>query len=634
MAFVFLPLTVRAQANTPRWVCLESKRCDQAAGACAATSDFPAVHRANLTIKADAKPLASADTYIIGCISTDQAPGQLCTTGNAQLDISTVYKEDRVAMLNQRTGFVFDGLLGADGKVGVPNPVRSNTDSTLGHIEWADHMPASHEHKWMAMNYWDPNSVPDAGAGGQQQGTFSFENAEKNCVKISWDPYGRIFDATTLEPIAGSVVTLLVKRQDGSFTTVTANDVPGTAIINPQTTVEDGQFSFVVPPGDYKLQVVPAAVAAMSAVDASYTKAYYELYPLETGDVVHQTGAIQHRDIPVTTASTNTQPKLMEYFYETSGNGKATVHGRVSHPLTKLIASTIKVSTADPNSKTPYRPVGSYQTDKWGKFNIEIDQTNFEKTADYTEAFGQLELVKTDLRDTTPPPAARTPWQWFLARLADLTTTVFAQAKNTIINFEPIPQYLDGYAYDANGKPMANTRVGVYETFSNKPYVEVKTDANGHFVVTSQYLPNSTYEIRYTTPNGSTTKVTPSKFLAQNQKDNYQRKVDSFVYHDQKGAVVAQPGTTARAGGTGSSVSGSTKTGSGSKTIATNRGGSGRNGSATTGGGTTNVVGQTAGAANPAVVQTMLVLFLLVLLLGGVGVGAFMYMKHKPTQMM
>lgn len=630
--FIFFLLVFRSPAyaveqQTQRWVCLLAEHCWKDPNSCS-TAHKGNGHVAKLSAKPGFEPIPGIQTYVAVCIATGS--DWLCSTGNAAADMQ-VYGKSNYDTLKSSYGFNFEGLFKADGTSTVTNPAVWS-----GPYEWGDSLPQSHAHQWQAMNYYDPATFAAGEGGGQQQGSFDFEAAEKKCVSINWDPYGRVFDAGTLEPITGVTVRLMIKKS-GQFVQMTAGDVLGGNLTNPQTTQEDGNFSFLVPDGDYKLEVAPLTfVPDVAQVDINYKKAYFDIYPALTGDVIQQRGSLQHRDIPVTTVGTSTAPKMMEYATEADSNGGVTIQGRVSHPFSKLIAGTSKISATDPNNKTPYRTVGTFSADKWGRFDITLDQSKFEKTPDYIEVFSSLEIQKVDLRANQQ---VRLEKDNLFAQLLRTLMNIFqpvvtqAQTKLAITRFEPIPQFLDGYAYDASGKPIPNATVGVYLTISNKPYTQTKADATGHFIFRPSVLPNYSYVIKYTTPTGQVVQSSTSKFLAQNQKYIVQTKMNPFVVEDRNNqaeltkypqlVAAASTGGVASSAAAGQNSSGSGRSSSQSSRSTTG-GGSGAGGSQKS---TSSVsaVSNPMSTTNPMIIITLL----FILLLGGVAVGVLLYMKNK-----
>ncbi|OGK62869.1 hypothetical protein A2334_01740 [Candidatus Roizmanbacteria bacterium RIFOXYB2_FULL_38_10] len=503
---IFTPFAHAQSAQTERWVCLESEHCWKDPNSCSVSDG----HRARLTAKSGFEPLTGTPTYIVECVST--ATSQICTTGSEAQDM-VVYKQSNIATLQTDLQYVFEGLFESNGSTPASNPTEWG-----GAYEWKDSTPEGHDRRWYAMNYWDPTTAPIGAAGGQQQGTFDFETAEKDCAKIAWDPYGRVFDAGTLEPVRGSKVTLQIKK-GGTFVDMTALDLPGGNIQNPQTVKEDGAFSFVVPDGEYRLLSNPVPLVDANIIDPNYAKAYSDIYLVQNEELIEQQGEIVHRDIAVATLNTNNPVKMMEYFYRSTPQGLIIIDGQVSHPLTKLNAKMNFVSTGLPSS------VLKFQSDAFGRFNIEIDQNSFKKDPKNMEIFSELELVKVDLR------------QPITKKNGIVKSVSAAQRDNSIVKFEPIPQYLEGVAYDAGGKVIPNAAVGVYLQFSNKAYSQKTADNNGFFKFSSEYLPSFPYEIRYTTADGKVINTKPSVFLAQNQKYIAEQQINPFVGKDAKNNI-------------------------------------------------------------------------------------------------
>jgi hypothetical protein len=502
IGFFFVSKAHAQAASSERWVCLDANM-----------TNIDLFHQ-TLTPKAESKPMPNTPTYIVECVGTESS-GQICTTGRQDADL-TVYKKSNLDALNATGEFTYYNMYLGDAQTVAPNPVTTDNDGNFpGGIIWhsfSAHLPR----KFLAMNYYEPAGSGGAGgAGALQQATFTFEAASmaKDCVAIQWDPFGRVFDSQTLEPVSSAKVTLLFKK-NGTFVPMTSADLVGGNLVNPQTTKADGAFSFVVPDGDYKLQVAPYQfISLASQVHSNYTKAYSELYPFVPADidgVIQERGAIQHRDIPITSIGASSPVKMLGYFYEGDrATGNLAIEGSVSHPLTKIIAKSVKVSSDNPTVRTPYREIASTTADNFGRFFLEIKQSQLESTAEYSEIFSDVELQKVDLR------------------------TNVAQGTVVSKHFEPIPQYIEGKAVAA-GAALPNTTVEIYKDMSNKPFSTVKTDAQGNFKITSEYLPLDPYNIRYVTAQGKVIKSTTSDFIAANQKTIFENKTDLYSYRDIK----------------------------------------------------------------------------------------------------
>ncbi len=534
-------------ASNERWVCLDAIRCGDcddieglAEGECLAREGANcsaanmtwenAEHTARLKQKigAEYQVLPNKETYIAVCFPSEV--GGLCTTGSADTD-QIVYKKDNTSELYTATydsitgtGYTFLGLFDRDGQPRILNYITA--EEIFDEYEWADYTTGGYERKFYALNYADPEmggGGTSGDAGGQQQATveFSFasQSVDANCVSVAWDPYGRIFDSQTLEPIKGAKVSLLMKRKDGSFTIMTRSDLIGGAIQNPYTTKEDGIYNFVVPAGDYKIVVDHPDYnfpGNGSNLNLNYKSIYRQIYPSQTGEIIQERPPkAEFRDIPLDskTISIDKEIKLMEYFYNKQKmDKKSIVEGRVSHPLALINAYSTK-------NNVKYRLLNSVQADKMGRFKIVIDESKFEKD----EVFGEVEYFKIDLTKD-------------LKQTNDSLTTKIAK----VLNLDPIPNYIEGYAYDETGKVLPNAIVGVYLKFSNRPYFETKTDEKGYYKISSEHLPFFPYTIRYTATNGSIVKITTTKFIDQNKQFISGQKIDLNVYKDNKGEVITK----------------------------------------------------------------------------------------------
>lgn len=605
-SFFLFPSNAVAENKYPikaqEWKCLKVPKdasgrpidCSVPAAGCSKveTPNRVSGHRVKLT-QSGLTP--TADVYIVGCIATEDG-NEICTTGNQEKD-NDVYGDWKDETLRTRStkleslvanfGYKFEGLF----KNGITEidlskalePVLTGLISPNWY-EWQDYTPRMQKRKWLTFQWIDPPPPAPVGqGGGQKLGTFdfSFNSVVVDCASIAWDPYGRLFDASTLEPIGNTQITLQINK-GGIFSAMTPADLLGGNLINPQQVYEDGAFSFIVPDGDYKLLPILSYVTDLAKIDPNYKKAYSEIY---AGEVIQQRGAIQQRDIAIVTQNTNTVPKAISFFYNVTPYGTIILDGTVSHPLTKINVKTAKISALRPTSKIPHRTIQTFQTDKMGEFKFSVDQNKFEKTGSYTEIIAGIELVKVDLR-----------------------TAEESSASSQTVALEPIPQYLEGYAYNAAGTILPNTTVGVYISSGVSPYTEVITDENGLFKITTELLPSSMYNLRYTTKTGITFVVKPSTFLAQNQQYYVQNRLSPYV-GNYKGGILAPtggPNEEKTSQGKAANVQSSEKQESQK-------------------GGNDQV------PSKQISMQAFVLIIILILLLGGV-VGVVIYIKKKRTQ--
>lgn len=531
--------TATAPALQKKWFCFEESR----AGG----------HTVGLKVKAngsaDERPLPNHDTYIIECISTDA--GQICTSANDAID-QQIYGQSNRQVLANKIGYKFEGLKTVDGKT-VTQPLKSDVGGNLPELRWQDSTPQSHTRRWLGLNLFETLPTVEMGQGGEQLGTFDFETAQKKCASFAWDPYGRVFDSNTLEPLKGMSVTLLKERENGIFSYVNPydpEDVPGGALINPIVTQEDGQFTFVVPDGTYKLSVQGAGYTFpnKSTVNANYSTLYSDIYPSQTGVEIVQAGAIQHRDIPVdAVGQSQVNPiKIMEYSYQSDLVSSVIIEGRVSHPLAVINLYSVIPNAANPEVTTRYRLISTVTANKLGVFSATVDQSIFD--TEVKETFGEVEATKSNLTvgavKTNLLDKAIVFFRNLLVRGVSAQTTT-----SSTIKLEPIPTYLEGFAYDAQGEVIPNAKIGIYLNFSAKPYYETTADEKGYFKISSDFIPFMPYKLRYSSPAGALVTVSTVKFLADNDGYIKENKVDPFtpIYADPKVNQQVQRALTATA---------------------------------------------------------------------------------------
>lgn len=546
--------SVFSQEANQRWVCLAAERCDKiesCKNVVLPNIGSAATHRAWLSSLNDSKPLPNSKTYIIECIATNE--GQICTTGKKETD-EIVYGtgNGRLEKLLQLVAYKFRALFLMNGSnpVEASNPVMTNANGDIGSLIWADGTyHNTPERKFLALNYVEvaPTAGTNLGLGGQQLGTFSFdfESAVKDCISLRWDPYGRVFDSKSLEPVKGAIVSLLKKRGNDSFTLLSPSEVLGGNLENPQVVADDGLFSFVVPDGTYKLKTVKTGynfpVSDLADINSNYTLVYGDIYPAATGEEIVQKGVIQHRDIPFSkiSGSTSAPPKLMEYFYEAKPLSQTvSVEGRVSHPFTD-----ISFWSYFPSDKIG-RELLKIKADKLGNFKAEIDTSDFDKSK--AEYFGKIKLKKNDL---TLIAYNNEP---FFDKLFSILTILVKRARaaevdTSEVSLEPIPTILEGYAYNSLGKIIPNATVNIYEKLSTKPYFQTKTDETGFYKISSKNLPTSPYEIQYTTDDGVVSRIKTSEFVVQNQKYFAKNNIDLYVFKNSDNKIVSKESITAAA---------------------------------------------------------------------------------------
>ena len=594
--YLFPLITVKAEEEpAPKWACLNSKRCDLADANCSANFVGNA-HTARLTVNDNPalRPASSRPTYILECFNIDGS--QVCTTGDSARDLNfklctvdedtSQCKEDNKTTLVKRYEYEFQNLFDGNGQT-VQMPLMTTADGNFatGALEWQDYTPGNELRSFYSLNFITQGVVDTGSLGGVQQSLLEFITTQGDCDGIAWDPYGVVFDSATLEPVSSPTkVELMKKRDNGSFTRVLKDEVFAGLITNPQLLQEDGIFNFNVKDGTYQLQLLGSTIVGGLTVEEviaklhpNYAKIYSDIYVRD--EPIVQQGAAEHRDIPVVAGSgTIAALKLMpkDYSYQVIPQASRILikNARVSHPYAR-----IKPYSVIPDGQggfRRYRLLKDEQkgdvvfADEKGRFDLIMSMADFDSAGG--EQWGEIVVEKTDLTKTLPPlaptatPIPRdvvppvdpespggTSFNQFknsilslVRRLFPLPRDVYAQVQSSVTKFEPIPVYLEGYAYDAAGKIIPNAKVSLYLKYWGKPAFETTADEKGYFKITSENMPSTTFSIKYTSPAGQTATVSTSKFITQNKDYIAENKVQLYTYQNKAGknpyaALAKQP---------------------------------------------------------------------------------------------
>lgn len=372
---------------------------------------------------------------------------------------------------------------------------------------------------------------------------------------VEFDPYGYVFDATTLEPLNDMSVYLFEKndrwtpkeclRSSGS---VFSNNFSQECqpILNPVTRTDaQGSFAFVVKPGSYALDVFgtspPAEVlrsytqrdassVLMSVseqisrikygkkvgtiykvvvpVDGDQKDLYTELYPQTLAGIEQidePPGLVQRRDIPIDASKlgVNTNRPVSQrtqYTVIDNANGMY-VFGLVTHPYTQIsarIESTV-VAVGRVNEK--------------GAWSITIPAASIISASPI-----EIDFIKPDFYGD---PAAQ-------ARKIKGLRTVSATSISTI-TIDPHPRYIDAIAQSVSGQVMPGTLVSVYDEFIGDVVYETKSDILGRYQIPPSALPRMGYHLLYSQPGSTEPRVvTVGQLLSENAIYTSTKKVDMF----------------------------------------------------------------------------------------------------------
>src|SRR3990172_2231190 len=314
--------TVQAQANTASsaqlWRCLQASTVNEQTPRPPKTVDL------NLTGKGFP---SFQDTYIVLCIPPPKNSGRTsykCSTGSPESD-KFIFGSDLPLSLSPVALEIPPGS-------SPPLPIQAAGDTIQTIVRML--IPQGHvSYAYFGVTVSEPKVIPGQGST-IQYGTFEFQQDPKvqGCVSIRWDPFGRVFDSQSLEPISNVTVTLLDKNKIFA-------DMPG--LSNPEITEADGIYNFFVDikgkdPETFYVSPFKSThtFTATPNLNPNYNKAYYDIY--KPGDpIVEAPGVPEHRDIPLdpgTNPPFRSDPVSMTAAAVRLGR-YTRYEGTVSHPL-------------------------------------------------------------------------------------------------------------------------------------------------------------------------------------------------------------------------------------------------------------------------------------------------------------
>jgi hypothetical protein len=429
--------------------------------------------------------VASPAAYIVECMLNGS--NYSCTTGNAAHD-RTLFGRSNVP----------EGYRG--NASGLQQPLAA-PDAVRSELVWESSYASNPPDSVFLLAY-DASAIdPALAARYDAAGRASLLHGE-GCQTIH-DPYGRVFDSHTLEPLAGATVTLL-QESDGALETVKNDAVTSvsgyTAIRNPQMTGNDGRFSFYVPDGDYILKasrpgyMFPNRDDLNPAANAFYSDIY-------RGETIEQRGKVEHRDIPLDPVDLEESEgyakgnaiRILSYFqsFERS-KGIYSVEGSVSHPRATVVLYGIDPNELKNGATVRTRAVVRVIADTQGHFSLAFPTSKLNPN----ETLGQLEAVKANVG--------------VIKRRNGVLTDRHA------VPLDPVLPFVDGYARGPSGTVHPGASVRVRVPFSETPVMETTADANGRFAFPPGRLPPVAFELEVDPEDGPGEMVSTTIFMVRN----------------------------------------------------------------------------------------------------------------------
>lgn len=469
--------------NTKVPACLKVDLCSEGGTQCAQdVKPAAGVHRVvlagvgeiqrKLTIGDESKPI-----WVVECIQRGSAenPNYMCTTGNSTLD-NEVFKRDNFSELKAEFGYS-SRIFYSDG-VTQTTP-RINEENRQDVYEWETKVTPGKKLVSVFMAMYEPENTAPPQSGDQPSQIQATLSNEEGC-RLIVDPYGRVYDSYTFEPLSNAAVSLNKKRTDGSYSKVIQGDVIA-PLTNPQNTGIDGRFSFLVPAGTYRLES---------------TRDGYS--PYQSKDIVQLTEP-QRADIPMDPLDRQkalndakiSRISIESVFQKILKKEKALrIEGIVSHPGAGIVIYSQKLAGGNYERG---KALGTTTASIDGLFSITIPFSKLGKD----EIIGELVAAKK-----------------------------IDSSINTSIKLEPLMNGFEGFAVNEAGATVANATVGLYIQNSDVPTYEVKADERGYFTIPSAAVPDISYRIKTNTGK----QLTARNFLSLNTKLSTSNNVYAQAY--------------------------------------------------------------------------------------------------------
>ena len=560
---LFIPFSkTQAQDALPglQYSCLQAQWCINDDVDCSTNH----VHRVELSTdpKFTATP-SSPEAYVTECLEivnpNSNTPETICTTGSTVLDQELFCGADNpdpascdfFTQLKNRTGY----SLSAESSYGVyyyntatqqyekKDPMKISTDAqgtiVPSKIEWQSRTDKALTRRFLVWTRVK-EGVGTIGTTdpGQKQATLSFPDLSDTCQGVTWDPEGIVFDAQTGIPIGDvSLAVNYSKVAAGPFTKATSGlDAilpPGTE--NPLMSTPGGFYRFYGAEGYYTIVPQHAIYQHMADKQVTIPAAVAKIYPTNknyysnSSPIFEKAGTRQVRNIPLVVKPGQQRPQfvfqVLSSVINTTPRGVVEITGRVNAPATLVLEICSNLSGI-PNcrDKKEYAPgAGGPSPDNNFSYNISAKQTDLQPGENYKVSFEPLTV--------NPVQAKTSPIMKHIQKiLSAIIPEVSAQESTVSFTVEPIPTYLEGFAYDSTGHTIPNAMVSVYVSFSPRPLYQVQANENGFFRITSNHLPKNPYTVKYTTANGNDVTVTTSQFLAQNNEFMQVENVNPYQY--------------------------------------------------------------------------------------------------------
>lgn len=508
--------------------CLEKRDEDAGDNRSLTWHDPPSPKSLNKYLKGSFTP--GATVYAVACIGS--GVGRICSTGNNELNNELFNGGVGSIALGNGINVTFNNP-----KQEIDNTGEFKVDAVVGGTT-----QPSGEYFFYGVEVVQKVDNTVAGAGALQQNTFNFVDLEgKNCTKIAWthhDPYGIVFDSVSLEPLGNVVVTI----NDDKGKPLENSPV----LFNNRPTAEDGVYNYLVPPGKYIMTVQVPSGYKFSAtpksnpnintvydfIDANDQKSHCTVY--KPGEIIDEKADMPEcRNIPlepVTVQPMVKDPVSMLYSVDKKlDDNLYIIKGKVSHPLATVVAyqaisATQKVELARKESNNS------------GFYQLDIPLSSIAADAPL-----EIQFVKSSLMGTAQTRSFFNSLIGFINRI--FVKNVSAQTPPSVLILDPLPTYLEGYAFDSAHQIIPNATVEVVLKERGSVYYQTSADENGYFYIAPKNLPSTQlgleFTLRFVTKNGEKVPYKLYEFSKANKY--YFTKENINLLTGMKNGKVAEP---------------------------------------------------------------------------------------------
>jgi hypothetical protein len=359
--------------------------------------------------------------------------------------------------------------------------------------------------------------------------------SQQSCASIFWDPFGRVFDAVSLEPISDIKVTLF---QNATKQLVS---VPN----NPALTDTRGIYNILIDKeDDYYLTVTAPTTHSFSKnveLNPNYDKIYSHIYKL--GEVFHE-GPLPlsipedfdlgpyHHDIPL-------QPKGEPYRSAVAEVVEGSLNqadlgsfvnywGQVTYPLAQVCLVGEKSGS-----------IGCINADKYGNFQLNVDKLSV------PQEFLEIKVEKVNLTELTKKTTLDNVISFFVKDV-NAQSSIKIDAPTTTpkpkAGFNPILSYIEGYAYDKSASLVPSAKVSIKLKAGDQVFYVTYADETGFFTIYSNNLPFFEYYLEIQTPDGNKIKQSTTEFVNLN-KDYLNKEDLNLITSIKAGKPIVNPTT-------------------------------------------------------------------------------------------